>query len=303
MFTCALADRHLQCWGASRDGLFGTAGACPPALKTEWPTLSRHVSAPGATCSPTPVEVSGLPTTIYQLSVGPRGACASNWLKRRDTRCVGAIATPSLEVRNVAVEPGDRASACGIADRDVVCWGDGYSPPENPGLPIRITLDPAPLPRTSALDASPPGDAPWPAACGIHYACDQAARPLPACAPGLAAQPWIDLQPKAASLVGQRISVRGPLTLSAVDPYVFIRSRQTCGDDVCCMTDALPVIIGGASQDLGLAGLECLGDESRHCCNVPALGQTVVAQGILANGNRTRWSLTDLKLCATASRR
>ena len=313
MFTCTLADTpdpatsrsvsHLQCWGASRDGLFGSVSACPAGLKTRWPTLSGPVPAPGLTCSPIPVEVPGLPASSNQFSVGPRGVCATRVGRRHsETRCAGAIATPSLEVRNIAAEPGDRASACGIAGRDVVCWGDGYSPPDNPGLPIRITFDQSPLPHTSALDAAPPGDSPWPAACGIHYACEQAARPLAACAPGVAAQPWTDLQPKAATLVGKKVGVRSPLALSAVDPHVAFRSAQNCGDNVCCSTEDLPVIIGGAYQDISLDGFQCSGDESRHCCNVPALGQTVVAQGILANGARTRWSLAHATLCAAASR-
>jgi hypothetical protein len=66
--------------------------------------------------------------------------------------------------------------------------------------------------------------------------------------------------------------------------------------------DPLSVIIGGAYQELALEGFQCVGDQSRHCCNVAPLGQNVVAEGVLKRGYTTPWSLAGVTLCTPASR-
>lgn len=86
------------------------------------------------------------------------------------------------------------------------------------------------------------------------------------------------------------------------------RSFQTlvgCTPHTCCNSTSAPIIIAGAATPLSLAGLGCRGDESAACCNAPAYGQTVIADGTLApedadvTGANEAWQLRDAKLCAS----
>jgi hypothetical protein len=166
MFTCR-GGSELACWGASRDGWFGHA-PCSSELRQSWPVGTGFVPAPRATCSATPVTVPGFEATYSNVSVGPRGACAvvgarvdcvGGWPgvyggydelmgcadgNRRfipgKVHCVGAIPTPSVEVSRVAVSRGVQASACGVAGDQIVCWGEGYSPPGMPNQAVVIAF-------------------------------------------------------------------------------------------------------------------------------------------------------------------
>ena len=123
-------------------------------------------------------------------------------------------------------EPGDQASACGISGSDAVCWGAGYSPADNPSLPVRVVLDRTPVSRAAVFDEPPrSGPSPgapsgassgaWDASCRIHFGCERATPPLAACAPSMKGEAWTTSW-QANALAGTKVSVRGPLTLNPV---------------------------------------------------------------------------------------
>ena len=314
MFTCAVSWKEgVSCWGASRDGLFGTAAACPPSLLKAWPTRSGPVAAPKATCSAQPVAVAGIapPQTI---SIGPRGFCTT---VEKHVRCGGAIPTPATDVRDVTVSPGDQASACGISGSDAVCWGAGYSPADNPSLPVHVVLDRTPVSRAAVFDEPPrSGPSPgapsgaWDASCRIHFGCERATPPLSACAPSMKGEAWTQLAEKADALAGTKVSVRGPLTLTpvtrargwrGVPSASMVALSVQCGPDECCNYGPRPVVIGGSDDKLVLEKLECVGDDSRTCCNAPAVGQPVIATGTLERARDGHWILRSPEVCAVAN--
>ena len=293
MFTCyAVSDKPLSCWGASRDGVFGTAAECPPHLSRAWPTRSGTVPAPNATCSLTPVAVRGLSqvkANPHYVSVGPRGICAQ--VDRDHTRCVGAIATPAANVREVQVSSGEHASACGIVGPDAVCWGVGYSPLGEPDQPTVIALDSSPNLAATVFDEPPPARGAWDPGCGVYAACGDVAPAIQRCDDdGAAGEAWSALVKKAPTLVGQAVHVRGPLVVGPLQDPV-----QICASGTCCEPRWRAISIGGADDALTLEDLECYGDDSRLCCNAQALGQNVIATGILAHSKF--WVLEGTKLC------
>jgi hypothetical protein len=135
----------------------------------------------------------------------------------------------------------------------------------------------------------------WGGHCLIRTGCTRSPVALPACAPAAKASAWTEVLATAASRAGQVVRVRGPLGIG--------RSEQTlvgCDEHTCCNSVSTEAVIGGASASLVLAGLGCAGDESLQCCNVPAYGQTVVAEGRLQadpHGTTTSWMLAQPKLC------
>jgi len=161
LFTCVSSPNGIRCWGASRDGFFGTPGSCPASLRKAWPTLHGSVAAPRAACSRTPVPVPKL-TGFHQFpAVGPRGLCSQ---EGDHLKCWGAIRAPrGPGVSQIEINPGQYANACGLrggtrvlvrpatietvaeyrtVDASVVCWGEGYSAPSTPDVPVAIELTP-----------------------------------------------------------------------------------------------------------------------------------------------------------------
>ncbi len=282
MFTCALGrgTRRFVCWGASRDGWFGDT-ACPASLRQAWPTTSGPVPAPRATCSPSPVVLSDFNEAKGDVSVGPRGACA---MVGGHVRCLGAIPTPSVDVDRFKVSPGVRASACGIAGDKVLCWGEGYSSPDSPNVPVSIAF-PATQPLSAVVDFPPPTGTEWPQDRLIHRGCSTPPTPLPKCAADVKGHPWSSLLAKAPSLVGQTIIVQDRLLVGPV-------FRQQAGHR------SIVVGEGDRALRLGLGTkMECVGDESRLCCGRPAFGQLVVAKGVLGGSNDGGWALKSEEIC------
>ena len=310
LFSCAASHpKGLVCWGASRDGLFGTEAACPAALHNAWPTRAGSVAAPRATCASKPVPVPAFATPADWFGVGPRGMCG---IVDGRVRCAGAIPTPAGDVRAPAVSRGDQPSACGIAGRDAVCWGAGYSPPANPGAVVAVQLDRPPVIRAAVLDVPAQPGTPWEASCKIHFGCDQSTPALPVCPRDAAAEPWAGLLGKAPSLVGTKVRARGPLALGWIPRVPGFRGvpshsgaliGQRCGPGQCCNQTPRPIVIGGAEDALGLATFQCAGDDSRVCCNAPALGQPVIASGTLEREGRSGWRLASPELCALSTDR
>jgi hypothetical protein len=306
MYTCAMYQGPLQCWGASRDGLFGTAEACPPELRKAWPTGSGTVAAPAATCSDAPVNVPGFKHAAYGVSAGPRGICA---VVQGHVRCAGAIPTPAIDVTMARVSPGDDASACGLSGDTVVCWGERYSPPDDPSKPIEIALDtsaPAGLP---VVDFAASGQAAWDGTCNIHFGCERDAPALPACAAHKTGRPWSELLADAKKLQGTTVEVSGRLYVGRAQRGITVTSAGpvqsapgTCGPGQCCNRESRPIVIAGgadgANEGVQAGDLNCRGDDSRLCCNGPAYGQPVIATGTLT-WTYGLWRISPAELCAT----
>jgi len=294
-YTCAQRGSH-HCWGASRDGLFGTADACPAGLREAFPTRSGAVAAPKATCAATPAELPAFPekeeTRTYRLAIGPRGACG---VVGRAIRCAGAIATPpGLTVdpfapASLAVSPGDDASACVVEKGGVACWGDAYSPAASPTQMFRVSFADVAA-GGPAVDGELPESGAWPRKCAWAFACEQ--RSLPACPAGSAPPaPWAALLAGGAARDGALVTLSGPLLVQApAGPDAPAEKYQ------CPTAEPLPIVIGDQKNPLVLDGLACTGDPSRRCCAAPALGQNVVVAGRLAAAG-ARWILRNPSLC------
>jgi hypothetical protein len=290
MFTCvASSDTGVTCFGASRDGWFGNASECPEGLRTQWPTTEGFVRAPNATCSAKPTAVLGLQgirstrwgQAELPLSLGPRGACA---IINGHIRCVGAIPTPSTEVNSVVVNPGNRANACGIADGNVVCWGEEYSPNNDPSTAVAVELYSPQRSEAAVVDFPAPQGKSWPASYAIYRRCALAVQTISKCPAGTTGEPWSNLAPRAWALLGQRITVRDRMVVGTWTT----RSRPGIGQG--------SIVLGDGDPPLSLRdGYDCEGDESRLCCDLPAFGQTVVATGTLWRNNE--WLLRDLTIC------
>jgi hypothetical protein len=140
LFTCLGDGAGIRCWGAARDGFFGKPAACDARLVTAWPTRQGPVAAPRAACAAVPEHIAGTERlagkTPPDFDVGPRGLCV---LRDGRVECRGAIPSPrAAGLAQLKVSPGSDAAACAMAGGDVVCWGEGYSPPAAPGAPVEV---------------------------------------------------------------------------------------------------------------------------------------------------------------------
>ena len=300
MFTCVVsAFTGTTCFGASRDGWFGSASECPEGLQTRWPTSEGFVRAPNATCSAKPAAVipalKGIRSTRQgrmelPISIGPRGACG---IINGHIHCVGAIPTPSTEVSSVVVNPSNRANACGIADGNVVCWGEGYSPSNDPSTAVAVDLYPPQRSEAAVVDFPAPKGKTWPASYAIHRRCASPMQPMPKCPAGTTGETWSNLAPRASALLGKRITVRDRLFVGA---WATSPGQPVRGVLRIARIDRSSIVLGDGDPPLSLRdGHDCEGDESRLCCDLPAFGQTVVATGTLGRSNE--WLLADLTIC------
>jgi hypothetical protein len=276
LYTCVSKPDGISCWGASRDGFFGTRAQCPASLRRAWPTLHGHVPAPRATCSLAPAKVAHVEGFQQSPSAGPRGICYD---EGTPLRCVGGIRTPRGKgISRVVVSPGEDASACGVQNERAVCWGEGYSPPGASDVPLTITLEKPPTISETAVVEQEPA-ARYSASCLVHRGCDMGPAPVPACPTDMEATDWSAFRDSAPAHVGELVHVRGAV---AVGPMVWPAGH--CGaraDGIgCCSFGNGPVVLGSAPA-LSLDSLFCAGDESLVCCNGPADGETLIASGRL----------------------
>jgi hypothetical protein len=305
LFTCTADPKGIACWGASRDGFFGSE-PCPARLRQAWPTLQGPVPAPGAKCSSMPVPVlraSGMPSWVLYFQAGPRGLCA---LQMGGMTCSGAVPTPLAPGVHVAgVSPGDDASACGIdISRRVLCWGEAYSLPSAPGQPVRVVFEAAPAPghEAAVVDSGPEQN--WSEDCLIHRSCRIAPAALPACPACFEARAWSEIAAAPERFTGQIVSVRGPLGVSRTHLSSLLGCERIGPapehpQGFCCNDISGGIVLGGGADALAVAGMGCGGDESRLCCNAPAFGQSVVVTGRLGRSDDgiARWKLFGAQVC------
>ena len=182
----------------------------------------------------------------------------------------------------MAVNAGNRANACGIADGKVVCWGEGYSPNGNPSTAVAVELYPPQLPDAAVVEFPGPSGKSWPASYGIHRACTLPVHGIPKCPAGATGEPWSRLVADAPRLVGQTISVRDRLVIGTWTTCAPPTRGFICDWE---FTARGSFVLGEGDPPLSLLGHDdCVGDDSRLCCSMPAAGQTVVVTGTL---NRT----------------
>ncbi len=337
-FTCARRksgpSAGIACWGASRDGLFGSAALCPPGFAKAWPTRrGATIAAPRATCSPTPVTIpgsdrfkvfrgptlggshTGAPEVTDNFDVGPRGLCMVS--DNGDVWCTGALASPrGVVAGSVIVSPGDNASACAdTKDGLLFCWGEGYSPPNAPDRAVAIELEPLPPPPVNPNPGpvdTPVGSHPWGKSCSVHRACEKVARTIEPCAAG---RKGLTVDAAAALPAdGRVVSIEGPLGLGYGSTTLAACSERDPLTDKplpvteCCNHVRRRIVVGeDKGKRIALEKLGCSGDESRVCCDLVVRGQTVVVTGKLvpdedAFPQQSRSMLAgDVKLCAPAS--
>ena len=295
LFTCLTTRKGIECWGATRDAIFGVRGSCPESLRRAWPTLSAPVAAPDAACSDKPVAIAGINDFEPHFLLAPRGLC---FHARGGLRCLGAIPLArDPRVAQLVMSPGSDASACAVRDNDLVCWGEAYSPPGALDQPVPIAFEPPPPVGETAVIARGAASS-WGRTCLVHSGCTLSPVPIPACAPGVKATVWSEVLSTAASRAGQVVRVRGPLAIGR-----GIQTLVGCGEHACCNSASSRIVMGDASNSLALAGLGCHGDESFECCNAPAYGQIVVAEGRLVSAgpdSSNPWRLEQPRLCVEA---
>jgi hypothetical protein len=306
LFTCMKQGYAgpVLCWGGSRDGWFGES-PCPPALRQAWPVGGGFVPAPQATCTASPVEVPKL-AGQHAVSIGSRGACAK--AKVGKSVCLGAIATPEQTVDRIVVSPGSRASACGVADTRVLCWGEDYSPPGKPGQTVAISFE-ASTPGAAVVDFPAPAGTAWGASHQINQGCQTPAEALPPCAPGLTAEPWSALLTSGGPRKGAKISVRGRLMVGLPANHAEVSdycNSHRCVRDEHRHPELRHVVVqdGGEPLHLGPAfsRFDCFGDQSRLCCGLQAFGQAVVATGeLMDTPDEWGWRLKVDQLCTAAA--
>lgn len=309
LFGCARTHRGLLCIGASRDGLFGTQAACPPELRSAWPTATGTVPAPMARCSRTPVPLRSGPTFGNKDSAGPRGVCAEELTSSSkglleslahphwpELHCFGAVWLPKLLLSQVEVGLGDEPSACGIDRKGQVhCWGARYSERGHAARPIEFVV-----PKAPAMVVGVAG--PFRHSCGINRNCGRSAESLSRCRPGTPNRTVHDVFEAAESLEGQIVAVRGELGVANISQAHDAIVCDGGEGSYCCASGAAQVVVRDQARQLFIEGSTCTGDISRLCCNRGALGQPVIASGRLTwrrwvEGAGEAWTLAEPELC------
>jgi hypothetical protein len=294
LFTCLSDSKGIACWGASRDGFFGNASACPAALRKAWPTLHGHAAAPLAACSRAPARIARITQFEQDFVVGPRGLCVPT---DKSVVCFGGVPTPKGAISNVALSPGADANACGLREGGVRCWGEAYSPRSAPNQAVPIAFEiPTLVQETAVIAAADPSR--YSAACLVRTGCDFGPPPTPHCDAGLKASDWSELARSASTSAGTTVSVRG--TIGVGKMFSTMKGCTASDGIACCNRAGAPILLAG-TPPLRLEGMYCTGDDSQVCCNAPAYGQTLIATGKLeqaeSRSGEKVWKLVGSTLC------
>lgn len=161
---------------------------------------------------------------------------------------------------------------------------------DTPPLPVADKDRLRPQPRGGELVIDSPGK--WDKSCRIHRACGVTPRTLPRCEPGQASEVWSTLPGRAEHFTDPHVSVKGRLVMSDG----AISTAVSCAKGQCCNGRYAQLVLAGPPYDLELHGLGCGGDESRLCCELSALGEEVIATGVMSYSNG-RLLLTSPELC------
>jgi hypothetical protein len=132
-----------------------------------------------------------------------RAACAATTTPA--LHAARAIPAPPRGVTRVVVSQGDDASACGVDEAGIVCWGEAYSPRGRPRVPVRVRVDHASDPEAPVVDS--PGR--WDAACDIKRPCTRDWAKPQRCEGPPGAVPWATLARHAGAQRGKVVSAMG----------------------------------------------------------------------------------------------
>ncbi|MDP9151536.1 MAG: hypothetical protein M3O36_16570 [Myxococcota bacterium] len=297
LFTCLGTDEGVQCWGANRDGFFGVPGSCPEAIRRAWPAAEGSVPAPRAACSDSPVWLArvGPNWGNDHFEAAPRGVCV---YEQSRTRCFGAIPLPKLaDIEWMTLSPGQDASACGVHEGAVVCWGEAYSRPDALDTPVPIRFDlSAPDPALAVVLSGDPST--WDPTHLLAQGLAIRPAPIPTCTHDIKPRTVRSVLAGAAGMEGRSVRIRGRLA-ARHDP-----AGQEEGGWPCIHPTTPVVIADDAENALPLKEFCCVGNSLEASCNVPAYGQTVVASGRVEGNGRygprsgRTWMLADVQLCA-----
>jgi hypothetical protein len=333
---CARIDESEQiaCWGTGYPAADGVAAANSPGLPGLpcGPLCARLVPRLKST------DLSGRSSTRD-------GGCSAQRIRRENLTfrlsCTGALPTPDVEdiafVRQGSENP---ASGCGyrLRDASIWCWGAAgsayaaLSPSSSEGRAkaVRVRFAQSPNPDAAMIDFSTnyhpvPSDvdktagdpdrfhaaveSSWGPLCLLHRTCASSTTALPRCEASLRATTWSELSPTAGAMVGQTVTVRGALRVS---PQVTC-TAVLCGALRPCCNDCFARFVlesEGAKNPLWVDSFftgrwSCTGDDSRLCCEHPAVGQTIIAVGVLEAYPRwctghCLYSLREPALCEVA---
>lgn len=163
-------------------------------------------------------------------------------------------------------------------------------PPEAPGIRPNVATR---IPSGAAvIDFET--QSPWDRRCMVRQACTIMPRTLHHCTANAKRDAQSHLDAPEHELVGRLVHVKGALTVASVQGWL-----ERCPPPTCCSPTYAPIVVRTESELVELEGLSCGGDESRMCCNAPALGQAVIATGELTVGSplSAKWKLVNAELC------
>jgi hypothetical protein len=221
--------------------------------------------------------------------------------------CEGAVPTPrGYGFQAAHLSPGEDASACATdISHGVQCWGEAYSAPGTLDVPVHVVFEVPPASGNEVAVVDTPAPQGWFETCRVHGKCGTAAPPLPRCPPCMQTRSWSEIAASGESLVGQVVSVRGPLTVSTTRMSTllgceYIGTPPSNPPGLCCNHVGGAIVLGAGPDAIPVGGMGCGGDESRLCCNAPAYGQSVVVTGRLgkADDGFRRWKLYMAQACA-----
>ena len=161
---------------------------------------------------------------------------------------------------------------------------------ETPGAASRTIPLPVRAERSGAsAHVDVQSEKPWARSCRIHRPCAPARR-IPRCSPDLSPIDAGTIGDLAPGPIGEVLAVRGVLALAfGATPGRACRYQQDDASVCCEVVSASALVVNGFAhpgeptpQGVKLEALGCVGDESRLCCDVPVLGQRVIAAGKLA---------------------